>query len=199
MKQKLYLSAGHSSTVYDSITKKKKTIQPDRGAISNINDVEYVEGDLTAELRMLIVNAFLKENIQVITDSDNSVLKQTISFFKPLIASYNDIAIDLHFNSSNNINATGVEILVPSNPSAFELVVGSELSKIISKYLDIPNRGVKTEIVSPRKKLGWMRLACENFIIEVCFISNKRDMQQYNDNKEKLANAIVQSLKLYLK
>ena len=199
MKPVLYLSAGHSCTVYDSVTKEKKLKQPDRGVYAILDNIEYAEGDLTADLRKALVTAFLKENIKVIVDDDKSILKQTLSFFKPLIADYNDIAIDLHFNASLSKTATGVEVLVPNKPTEFELHFGRDLSKIISDSLYIRDRGVKTEANSHHKKLGWMNLPCENFIIEVCFITNKFDVKQYIDNKEKLVSNIVQFSKYYFK
>jgi LysM repeat protein len=56
------------------------------------------------------------------------------------------------------------------------------------------NKGVRTEIESHHGKLGWMRMNCNNLLLEVCFISNNEDMESYQKNKEVLAKRIAQFL-----
>lgn len=179
MKRKIYISAGHSNV-------KGK----DRGATAFDNSI--TEGEMAVELRNLICE-YLKDNkIDFTIDSDSNVLKDSLAYLRGLVES-GDIAIDIHFNSAISL-AIGTEVLVPDKASPFETKLASNLSKSISSAIGIPNRGVKDELLSHRGKLGWMRLNCENILIEVCFISNKTDFDKYQYNKQRVASAIAQDI-----
>jgi N-acetylmuramoyl-L-alanine amidase len=54
--------------------------------------------------------------------------------------------------------------------------------------------GVKLEKESARGSLGWMRLTGENVLLEVCFISNKEEMENYQNKKHYLAKVIAYTL-----
>jgi LysM repeat protein len=179
--RKIFLSAGHSNTP-----------GRDRGAVGN----GYIEGELTVELRNLLVKELKKLNITPIVDPDDSIFSQTINFFKNLV-SPSCIVIDIHWNAASPA-ATGTETLIPANPSKFETELANEISKCISDTLGIPlrgnfngKRGVKTEAQSHHGRLGWMRLNGENILMEVCFISNRNDMASYQMHKEKLAKELA--------
>jgi hypothetical protein len=86
------------------------------------------------------------------------------------------------------------------------LELAGKLAKCMSDTLGIPLRGstngvlgVKTESLSARGQLGWMRLNGNNILLEVCFISNKSDMEKYQDNKSMLAFKIAKILYEYAK
>lgn len=183
----IIISAGHSATV-PNISK-----QPDRGVING----RYVEGDLTADLRNQLVGKLNWDKKNAIVDSDYSILKQSIAYFKTRI-NPKDIAIDLHFNSSTNRTATGTEVFIPSAYSTFERALAKDICRIISQTLGISNRSIKQESQSHHAKLGWLRyLNCENFIVEICFISNVHDMELYERNKIKLVEDLSNCLLTY--
>lgn len=182
--RKIFISAGHSN-------------KPgrDRGAASGSN----IEGVLTAELRTLIVRELKEMGINTQIDSDNSVLSETINFFRNLVTS-NSIVLDIHFNSGPS-NATGTETLIPATNTDFERRLAGDLSKCVSEVLGIPMRGshkgirgVKTELESHHGRLGWMRLTGENVLMEICFISNPSEMVKYHNKKFELSKRIAQVL-----
>lgn len=178
--RKIYISAGHSNKV-----------GRDRGASGN----GFIEGELTAEFRKLLVKELNLLGVKPITDADDTIFSQTIKYFRNLVDS-KAIVLDIHWNSATP-QAKGTETLVPGKPSPFEVELAEELSKTVGETLDIPLRGkkgVKTELESHHKKLAWMSLTGENVLMEVCFISNKREMQSYQNKKEELAKNIAKVL-----
>lgn len=182
--RKIYLGAGHSNVV-----------GKDRGAMGN----GYVEGELAIEFRDLIKEELKQLGITAIVDDNKNVLKQSLEYFKNLTRK-EDIVIDIHWNAATP-QATGTETLIPSDYSNFELLLAADISKTISTILQIPARGttekkqgVKTEADSHHGRLGWMRLTGENILLEVCFITNKKDMESYQNKKSLLANKIAKLL-----
>lgn len=182
--RKIFISAGHSN-------------KPgrDRGAVSGSN----IEGVLTAELRSLIVRELMEMGVYPKVDSDNSVLSETINFFKNLVTS-GSIVLDIHFNSGP-AKATGTETLIPGTNTDFERRLAGDLSKCVSDVLGIPLRGthkgirgVKTELESHHGRLGWMRLNGENVLMEICFLSNPNEMNKYHSKKFELAKKIAEVL-----
>jgi N-acetylmuramoyl-L-alanine amidase len=173
MARAIILSAGHSTVV-----------GADRGASGN----GFVEGNLTAELRELIYNELETLGICAELDKNSNALKETIQFFKNLVSS-SCILVDIHWNAAGP-SATGTEVFIPNTYTKLELELAGKLAKCMSDTLGIPLRGstngvlgVKTESLSARGQLGWMRLNGNNILLEVCFISNKSDMEKYQDNK----------------
>jgi LysM repeat protein len=171
----IYLSAGHSTVA-----------GRDRGAAGN----GFIEGVEAAKIRKRVVEILRqKYNVKAVVDSDDSILSQTLAFFRNMTTN-RCIVVDIHFNAASPA-ATGTETLVDSNPTQFELDLAFILSKIAHTRLGIPRRGnfrqragVKSEAESHHGRLGWMRLTGENALIEVCFISNKNDMDSYQRNFE---------------
>lgn len=179
--RKIFISAGHSNA--SGKDKLGKII--DRGAQGN----GYIEGELAVEFRDLLVKELRTLGVEPTIDSNDSVLLKSIAFFKSKTSS-DSIVLEVHWNASS-AKATGVEVLVPTNPSDFEKSKAKEISNLISKVLNIKDRGVKTEADSQRGRLGWMRLTGENLLIEMCFITNKEDMESYQINKNKLAKEMA--------
>ena len=167
----IFLSAGHGGN--------------DVGAVGN----GYNEADLTIELRDLVLKYLKQLGAKVVIDDNKNALAQTITFFKNKVAK-DSILLDIHWNAATP-QATGTEVLIPATPTKFETDLATDLSKVIANTLNIKNRGVKTELQSARKSLGWMKLTGENVLIETCFISNKNDMDSYQKNKEELAKKIA--------
>lgn len=182
--RKIYISAGHSNRQ-----------GRDRGASGN----GFIEGELTVELRNLITLELKKLGINPIIDKDDSILSETLTFFRNLTTN-NCIVLDLHWNAGPS-TATGTETLIPSENTEFERRLASKLSEVVSKRLNIPLRGkhnglsgVKTESESHHGRLGWMRLTGENVLMEICFISNVNDMRSYQNNKHQLSIDIAKVL-----
>lgn len=175
--RRIFLSAGHSSKI---------GVGRDNGAIGN----GFTEGVEASELRKIISEELKNLGVVALIDNEDSILADTVRFFKNLTDN-KCIVVDIHYNASSP-QATGTEVLIPDNPSVFEKDLATELSKVISETLNIKNRGVKTESSSQHKKLGWMRLTGENVLLEICFISNKSDMEKYRENRFLLGEKIAQ-------
>lgn len=100
-----------------------------------------------------------------------------------------DYVFEVHFNSSGNESATGVEIYVTyaeSGVSVERKVVGNISS------LGFPNRGVKREdfrVIRTAKNKG-----VSAALLETCFISNQGDMARYNSNFNQVCNSIVNGI-----
>lgn len=180
--KKLFLSSGHSAVT---------GIGRDVGAVSG----KYIEGVEADKFRDLVVKELQTLGANPITDGDNTILADTIKEFKKT-ATEDSILVEFHFNAATP-KATGVETLVPKNPSKKEREIAENISKTISETLDIPLRGtkgVKTEAESARGSLGWMKLAGENILPEICFLTNPTDMASFTKNKELLAKRIANVL-----
>jgi len=172
--RKLNLSAGHSVTIWDGFGK-PALHQADRGIIVN-NPVQrqLVEGDLNARLRRFISLQLDYLGVEYTLDHDESVLRDSIAFFRKLVKP-EDIAIEIHFNGGGG---HGAEVIIPENPSKYERKWGERMSKLIAETLQIRDRGCKCEKTLGRR-LGWMRVPCENFLPEICFLDNPKDVEQY--------------------
>lgn len=178
--KKIYISSGHSQTK-----------GRDCGASAN----GFVEGVEMAELRQIIIKELKVLGAEVIQDKDDSILAETVKEFKPKITE-NDICIDLHMNAATP-KATGVETLVPENPTQSERILAESISKTVSEVLGIPTRGVKgvkTEAESQHKRLGFMRLSGTNALLETCFITNPNDMKAYRQKRFELGKALAKVL-----
>lgn len=183
--RKIFISAGHSNNPRGR----------DRGAAGN----GFVEGELMAEFRNLLIRALGQRGVTPITDKDDSIFSETINYFRNLTTN-SCIVLDLHTNSASP-QAQGTETLVPATPSTFELDLAQALSRAVSQELDIPLRGrtqgrdgVKTELQSHHGNLGWMRLTGENVLVELFFISNAAEVAKYQERKVRLANRIAEVL-----
>jgi N-acetylmuramoyl-L-alanine amidase len=179
--RKIFISAGHSNR---------------RGRDRGAAGCGYVEGELTAELRSLIVQRLVNLGADVVVDQDDSIFSQTINFFRNLVTP-DCIVLDIHFNAASP-SASGTETLVPSNASGFECQLAYDLSRAVSDALGTPVRGsfrglpgVKSEVESHHGRLGWMRLNGNTVLMEVCFITNCDEMLLYQKSKGRLASDIA--------
>jgi hypothetical protein len=100
-----------------------------------------------------------------------------------------DYVLEVHFNSSTNQAATGVEVWV--TPIENGITVEQAIVNKVA-LLGYPNRGVKREdfrVIRTSKNKGTSAA-----LIETCFISNQDDMNRYNNNFFKVCNAIVEGV-----
>ena len=175
------LSAGHSNMP-----------GRDQGATGN----GYIEGQLAVEFRELVAFYLKKKGITPLMDGDNTILKDTINFFRKKTSLKKYVLVDFHWNSGPP-SATGTETFVPNNPTRLENELGMAFSKTTSEVLNVPMRGymgVKKELESHHRTLGFFTLKGENALVEICFISNSSNMDSYQENKNELAENYAQIL-----
>jgi hypothetical protein len=128
---------------------------------------------------------------KVVTDSNNTVMAEAVNFFKKL-TSKNSVSIEFHFNIGPP-EATGVETLVKDDADIENCIFANKISKKISEILTIRTRGnykgfpgVKKESDSQHSKIGWFRLSGVTLLVEVCFLSNPKDMELFFKHETQL-------------
>lgn len=175
--RKLFLSAGHNLNKRGA----KKLIDETNEAIRLRNSIMLCLSDC-----------------QCMTDCDDMSLTKTIQAVNKFCGK-GDIAVELHFNSSGDIAATGAEVVVSNNAMDLSRSTATILVNAVSSALGIRNRGVKTESQSQYKKLAFVSdTKCAAVILEICFISNSHDVEKYNTNFATLVKALADSLKKIL-
>lgn len=178
--RKIFISAGHSNK-----------LGRDCGAAAH----GFVEGKLAVSFRDLVYKKLIHLGANVTIDGNDTILSDSINYFKKLV-NKNAIVLDIHFNSGPS-TATGTETFVPKNATINEMKLARKLSEITSYTLDIVKRGdkgVRTELESHHKKLGWMSLLGENVLTEICFISNKEEIENFIKKEEELAEEYAMTL-----
>ena len=173
----IFLSAGHHNK--------------DAGAVAN----GFKESELTKELRDLIASEIKRIGGSVMLDNDNETLSEYIRRIKPGSGS---VVCEVHFNASSSPNASGVECLHASGAGATSKNLSNEIASAVSNSLCITNRGAKSEAESARGRLAILRtnagIAC---LPEICFITNKNDMESYQAKKSQVAVCIAHLLVRY--
>lgn len=152
----------------------------------------YIERDLAIEFRNLLVSELKKLSVNCITDPDSNALKESLLYFKEYF-NPDSVNVDIHWNAASPA-ATGTEVLINTNATPFEKQLGGKIADTIATMLNIKNRGLKTERDSARGTLAWLHQAGRNYIVEMCFISNKTDMVKYQGKKHELSKAIADIL-----
>ena len=180
----IYLEAGHHLS--------------DPGAVTHTADGQLTEASLTTELRNQVVAklselaALQNKPVAVVTDSDAMNLVQTIAHAGKQTKA-GDIVCSIHFNAGPSA-ASGTETFIAFPSSEGERLLANRLQKAICTVLQLPNRGVKTEQQSARRRLGILHHPAHNVLVEVCFISNPTDLSTYFQKQDLVAEAIAKSL-----
>jgi N-acetylmuramoyl-L-alanine amidase len=171
----IFASAGHHNT--------------DPGAIAN----GYKESYLTQVFRNRIYEEIIIRGGNVILDKDYETLSQYLKRIQPGSGS---VVCDLHFNASNDPEATGTEVFAANNPESIALA--TELSEAISKVLSIPNRGAKLQHQSNRSSLAILNTKAGISILpEICFMSNINDLTKFFTHQDLLAKIFACTLIYY--
>lgn len=176
----VFISAGHNP----------KGIKVDPGAVGN----GYKEADLAVEFRDLVIKECLMLGLKVIQDNDDERLG---TYLERIKTGSGSVVIEFHFDAAASSSATGTTALIEAEGDRLDRAFAKELVELTSKTFGIKNRGVITEKESHRGSLGLIREEGIICLLELCFISNKQDVQLYKANKEKLAFSIARVLKKY--
>lgn len=183
--RKLFFEKGHTSV---------------KGMDMGAPGTPYNEGQLTSELVDLIA-LYLNDiyRIKAEVDANDTTLDKTIAWLRHKTTP-RCIVCSIHFNSATPA-AEGVECFIPQRYTQFELGLAEALVNAVVKQTAFKRRGatagkagVKDETQSARKRLGWMSVVGENVLLEVCFISNKQEMEVYQLQKKQIAREIANTL-----
>lgn len=172
MSKPVFISAGHDS----------KT----PGCVAN----GHKEADLTLYLRDRIAANLRGMNVRVVTDGragQNLPLRDAIKIAKE----NKGPSVELHFNGSTNETAKGVEVLCHAELKP----LAQQLAMAISGVLQSPLRGhlgYRATNSGQHDRLGF----CEagGLIVEVCFMTNSAELNNYLFNDEAVAVAIAKVL-----
>jgi N-acetylmuramoyl-L-alanine amidase len=170
----IYISAGHNP----------KGIKTDSGAVGN----GYTEANLAVEFRNLVISNLKAKNAPYVSDNDDERLAQYLERIKTGNAS---VVLEFHFDASDKPSATGCTSLVSMDADRLDNAFAKELVEATSFRLGIKNRGLINEAQSHRGRLGLMRENGIVCLLELCFISNKSDIEAYQENKVALAKDIA--------
>lgn len=153
------------------------------------------EADETIKLRNAVVKYCLDRGLKVITDNDNETLAQYLTRIQ---TGEGSVVIEFHFDAFDG-TASGTTALVGNDADRLDKLFAKELSDYVSDTLKIKNRGVKSESESHRGKLGLMREQGIVCLMEICFIDNFSDMDNYDKNFFTLASGIANIIEKYEK
>ena len=167
----------------------------DSGAVTTVNGKLVKEADIAVKLRNAILH-YLQQDNGITTRCDgygqtNLPLSEALKLIKG-----SDFSCEIHFNSSTNKTANGVECIV----SQKDTEIGKRLAKAVTDVTGWKLRGtsgVIREEDSARGRLAYVQdNAC---ILEVAFISNPEEMEVFNQKYWLIAKSISEVLIDYVK
>lgn len=173
MSKTILISAGHS------------TVPPkDSGAVGN----GFVEAKEALRLRDAVAAKLRAKNFIVLEDGADDIsepLTKAIALAKKA-----NVAVEIHFNAGPP-TATGIEVLCKPHLKPLAQRLAKALGDATGLVLR-GEKGWKADSSGQHHRLGF----CEagGLILEVCFISNARDMNAYNTNFEALAEMLADAL-----
>lgn len=178
------ITSGHSNTG-----------KIDSGAVTTVNGKMIKEADLAVKLRNAILH-YLQQDKDITTRCDgygqvNLELKEAIKLIKG-----SDVALEIHFNSSTNKTANGVECIALPKDKALAQKLSTAVSNITGSRL----RGVDgyiTQEDSARGKLGYVNAG--GMILEVSFLSNEQELKAFEERYWLIAKGIAEVLVSYVK
>lgn len=158
---------------------RKRNGQWDSGAVYNgVTEAGLLRSDVIPEMKK-----FDGGKIDYITDYNVYDYGNMADFKK-----YKTVT-ELHFNAFGDPSANGTEVLIYSGYNPDEM--DQELLNKMSKYFN--NRGIKK-----RSDLQNVNLSAHHGInyrlLEICFISNKGDLEKFIKNKTEIAKDLVSSI-----
>ena len=150
--------------IFISAGHNNKGIKTDSGAVGN----GHTEANLTVEFRNLVIAQLKAKRVPYVSDNDDERLAEYLERIKTGNAS---VVLEFHFD-------------------ALDKAFAKELVDATAFRLGIRNRGVISEAQSHRGRLALMRENGIVCLLELCFISNIRDLTAYHENKLQLAKDI---------
>lgn len=170
----IYLLAGHNLRV-------------DPGAIG-VNGRKEARETVNLRKKIAFELTQLQANFKV--DNDDHDLRTTL---RKLNTGSGSVVLDLHFNAGVAA-AHGVEVLVGDDAQADDIAFATAMLNATVSTLGLSSHGIKKEGDTPRKRLGVMRMHGRVCLLEVCFITNAKDMAAYDANDTELAKKIAHIL-----
>ena len=153
-----------------------------------------IERDEVKKIRDL-VSKYLKENeFEVIEVPDTLDLRRSIDFVNTYVWEKDGgLALDIHLNWSGGMTTDVRGVEVYSGDSLQEKAQANIISEIMANYMEIPNRGWKSQTDSAWGSLGWVsQVKCWSHVIECLYLSHPEDRKLIEQNEHiKIAKGIV--------
>lgn len=206
MKAVIGIDAGHGGNSSGTYT------------VNTVHDGLF-EKDFTLEQAILVEERLLENGFEVIMTRREDKNPGTVSErAKKMIKEKADFALSIHFNGFGSGSANGTEVFVPHAEKTAGIETGfyEEMGKLFrrrapfarsnsfydrNKTFDkkLNPKTKKFDAVSSEKDyFGFVRNCWEKGIsadlIEICFLTNKKDFETYFKNREKIADIIAKSI-----
>lgn len=172
----IFISSGHHLG-----SQKQKQ---DLGAVGN----GLQENNVTVEFRDFVCRELDSLGAKYIKDSNDEPLATYLKRIKTGNAS---VVIEFHCDAFSNPSAEGSTAVIGSDADKNDKAFAKEINDAFCTILGTRNRGVISEAQTHRGRLGLMRESGIVMLQEMFFISNKKDVEKYNLNKEKLAKVVA--------
>ena len=177
------------------------------------------EKDYTLELALLLEKKLLANGFGVVMTRRGDINPGTVvERAKMMIDKKADFAVSIHFNGFDSRTANGCEIFVPYAETSAK--IESALYPVFTKFFrerkpfarsnNFSNRNEtfdkkinletkKFDAVSDKKDyFGFIRTCWAGGIsadlLEICFLTNPEDLENYRKNKEEIADGIARSI-----
>ena len=164
----VFVSAGHSQT--------------DPGAVA----FGRREADIGVEFRNIV--AFYLQRAGIKHELDGHGTQNLPLATAAARAKKHPIGVEFHCNAAGAASATGVETL--SGPK--DMALGGRISRAVATSLGIRDRGAKPENAGQHHRLAFVQAG--GIIVELFFLTNARDLAQYDARKWVAGRAVADVL-----
>jgi N-acetylmuramoyl-L-alanine amidase len=136
----------------------------------------------------------LKKGQDFFSVPDSIDLSPSINWINKISAS-DDVAIDLHGNSSDDNSAKGAEVYFVEGNNQRESDATKLLKILVQAVPGLKNRGAKPDNDSQHPRLAFCRdVDCPSLLIELCFLSNQADMNLLTTQRDKFAKGLADGM-----
>lgn len=170
MPKKVLISAGHTNNPRD-----------DRGAAGN----GYIEGRETLRLRNQTAAVLRARGLEVLEDGADGVNDPLRKALRLIPGT--DVAVEFHFNAGP-ASATGIEVLAKKGKKA----LAQRIAKAVGAATGLRLRGEqgwKADDSGQHHRLAFC--SAGGLIVEVCFISNAKDMRAYEVHFDAICEGVA--------
>ncbi|MBR5202654.1 MAG: N-acetylmuramoyl-L-alanine amidase [Clostridia bacterium] len=177
------------------------------------------EEDYTLELALLIDKHLRRNGFETYLTRKSDMRPGDVSERAKACAKEKcDFAVSLHFNGSNDVTANGTEVYVPYRETAANIEVGflnclkeyfrerkpfarsnnaNNRNEILDKKMNVSTK--KFEATANKSEyFGFVRTAWAQGLsadlLEICFLTNRKDYDTYMQNKEKIAEGLAKAI-----
>lgn len=154
----------------------------DPGAVAN----GLQESTLAMRVRNRVVQLVKAKGDKVIVDDDKETLAEYLKRIQPGNAS---VVVEFHFDAAANPAASGTSAFYANNAGDNSKNFAIDMAAVGAKIMGIPNRGAKSEAESHRGRLALVHEPGINCLVEVCFITNTKDIAAFEAHFEELCEA----------